>query len=65
MLPGPTHQVSILCPVQRDCALSDLRIPSRSATDLPVVSPESALGAALEGRSVGDKVTYEVFAVQS
>lgn len=28
-------------------------------TDLPVVSPESALGAALEGRAVGDSVTYE------
>lgn len=28
-------------------------------TDLPVVSPESALGAALEGRAVGDTVTYE------
>ena len=28
-------------------------------TDLPVVSPESALGAALEGRVVGDSVTYE------
>lgn len=28
-------------------------------TDLPVVSPESALGAALEGKAVGDTVTYE------
>lgn len=28
-------------------------------TELPVVSPESALGAALEGKSVGDSVTYE------
>lgn len=28
-------------------------------TNLPVVSPESALGAALEGKAVGDSVSYE------